>query len=191
MRNVVDHYTRKAHAEHYRARSVYKLIEIDEKFGVVKKCMQVLDLGCSPGSWSQYMLKKIGRGRVVGVDTAGHVQVHDNRFRFISADIHTLTVENLNGQKFDLITSDAMPHTTGNKFVDSQASLNLVRSVFRLAQDALVPGGIVVAKVFQGEDLGKFILEIKKRFERVVLFKPKSSRKESREIFIIAFDRKR
>ncbi len=189
MRNVQDHYTKKAHAEHYRARSVYKLIEMDEKFGIVKKGMRVLDLGCSPGSWTQYMLKKIGRGSVVGVDSTGRVQVHDNRFSFISADIHVLTLKDLGPRRFDLITSDAMPHTTGNKFADAQASLNLVRSVFRLAQEALMPGGTVVAKAFQGEDFGEFIREIKTTYEKIVLFKPKSSRKKSREIFIVASSR--
>ncbi len=189
MRNIKDHYSKKAQLEQYRARSVYKLIEMDEKFGIVKKGMRVLDIGCAPGSWTQYMLKKIDRGSIVGVDTAGNMQVKDNRFSFISADIHTLTAADIG--VFDLITSDAMPNTTGNKFSDAQNSLNLVRSVFRLAQKALIPDGTVVTKVFQGEDLQEFISTIKKWYGRVVLFKPRSSRKESREIFIIALNRKR
>ncbi len=190
MKNIRDHYAKKAQTEHYLARSVYKLIEMDEKFGIIKRGMSVLDLGCAPGSWTQYMLKKIGHGSIVGIDIAGTMEVHDNHFTFISADIHALTSADTGTRRFDLITSDAMPHTTGNKFSDAQTSLNLVRSVFQLAQEALIPGGTVVAKVFQGEDLGDFIRTVKKEYGRVVLFKPRSSRKESREIFIIAFDRK-
>ena len=198
MREVRDHYYKKAKAEQYRARSVYKLMEIDRKFHLLRKGFSVLDIGCAPGSWSQYALEHVENGHITGIDLARSVDIRDSRFTFIQADILDKNVLSHIGCKagdgnkscfFDLILSDAAPKTTGNKFTDSQNSLRLVRAVFEIAKSLLRDGGSVVSKVFQGEDLQGFVNSIRKDFGRVDLFKPKSSRSESRELYVIARNR--
>jgi 23S rRNA (uridine2552-2'-O)-methyltransferase len=192
MQKIRDHYYKKAKQEKYFARSVYKLEEIDKKYRILKKGVKILDIGCSPGSWSQYMLKKVGNGSIVGIDISNNVRIHDNRFTFLQGDIFEIDPVFLKEQykAFDIIASDAAPKTTGNKFTDAVQSLNIVSRVFSIADNILTPGGTAVAKVFQGEDLKALLEKIKKHYERVSLFKPKSSRRESREIFIIAHNRR-
>jgi 23S rRNA (uridine2552-2'-O)-methyltransferase len=198
MREVRDYYYKKAKAELYRARSVYKLIEIDRRFHLIRKGFSVLDIGCAPGSWSQYALKHVKNGYITGIDLAHSVDIRDSRFTYIQADILDKNVLSHIGCKagdgnkscfFDLILSDAAPKTTGNKFSDSQNSLQLVQAVFEISQALLHNGGSVASKVFQGEDLKDFVDSIRKYFGRVDLFKPKSSRAESRELYIIARNR--
>ena len=195
MRKVRDHYSKRAREEQYRARSVYKLMEMDRKYRLIHRGMSILDIGCAPGSWSQYVLEKSGNGRVTGIDLAQSVSLIDSRFSYIQADIlnHDIVSSFSNGRgdvcespPFDLILSDAAPKTTGDKFGDSQNSLRLVRAVFELSGTMLKIGGAVCAKVFQGEDLKAFVDSIGNGFTRVDLFKPKSSRAESRELYIIA-----
>ena len=192
LKKVQDFYFKKAKKEHFAARSVYKLQEIDRKYRLVKPGMHILDIGCTPGSWSQYLLKKIGGGRVVGVDIREDVRVSDPRFTFFRADLMQMDGGFLDehANAFDLIVSDAAPSTSGNKFIDSQASLAMVQSVFRNAETLLKPDGSVVAKIFQGEDVHSFVQDLKNRFGKIHLFKPTSSRKESKELFIIALRRR-
>ena len=198
MRKVRDHYSKRAKAEQYRARSVYKLMEIDRKFHLIRRGMRVLDIGCAPGSWSQYVLEQAGNGHITGIDLAQSISIGDNRFTYMQADIRdpdivlnlgSIEGDGTNPGSFDLILSDAAPKTTGNKFSDSQNSLRLVRAVYEISRTLLHSGGSVVAKVFQGEDLKAFVDSIRKDFGKVDLFKPKSSRAESRELYIIARNR--
>jgi len=191
LKKIQNHYFKKAKKEKYSARSVYKLEEINNKYQLIKNGFQVLDIGCAPGSWSQYLLKKIGNGKIVGIDIKKNVQISDKRFTFIHGNIFHIDEKFLNSNQntFDLITSDAAPNTTGNKFVDSQNSLAIVKKVFQIAQSVLKINGSIIAKVFQGEDLKAFIDGVRKDFLKIVLFKPKSSRKESYELFIIAIKR--
>ena len=192
MRKIKDYYFKKAKQDKYPARSVYKLEEIDNKCRLIKKDIKILDIGCSPGSWSQFMLKKIGRGSILGIDINNSIRIEDTRFTFMPGNIFDIESSRIQKyiQAFDLITSDAAPNTTGDSFIDSQKSLNIVKRVFQIARDTLKPGGSVVAKVFQGRDLKVFVDGLKEDFSRVILFKPKSSRKESREIFLIAITRR-
>jgi 23S rRNA (uridine2552-2'-O)-methyltransferase len=192
MRKIKDYYFKKAKQDKYPARSVYKLEEIDNKCRLIKKDIKILDIGCSPGSWSQFMLKKIGSGSILGIDINNSIRIEDTRFTFMPGNIFDIESSRIQKyiQAFDLITSDAAPNTTGDSFIDSQKSLNIVKRVFQIARDTLKPGGSVVAKVFQGEDLKVFVDGLKEDFSRVILFKPKSSRKESREIFLIAITRR-
>jgi len=190
MKKIKDFYFKKAKEEKYAARSVYKLIEIDNKYRILKKGLSILDIGCVPGSWTQYMLKKIGNGNIVGIDIKNSMTVKDTRLRFINADIFTISPDELDRNLFGLIISDAAPSTTGSKFMNSQLSLELVKRVFRIAGDTLKVNGSVVAKVFQGEDVKDFIQKLNNDYTKVSLFKPKSSRKESRELFIIALGMK-
>jgi 23S rRNA (uridine2552-2'-O)-methyltransferase len=208
MRAIQDWYFKKAKEENYLARSVYKLEEIDRKHGLVKRGIAVLDIGCAPGSWCQYILKKIGNGSVTGVDLKESVDIRDGRFRYVRGDIFALEPRDICGAnparverdapdaarpprtpRFDLITSDAAPDTSGNRFVDCERSLAIVRRVFELARETLKPGGSVVAKVFQGEDVKTFVDGLRPEYGSVALSKPRSSRKESREIYIVARER--
>jgi len=205
MRKIQDYYFKKAKEERYLARSVYKLEEIDRRYGLVRGGMKILDIGCAPGSWCQYLLKKIGGGAVLGVDLGERVSVKNPRFSYICGDILLLGPDRLAAEvlgtkgetnagagrrPFDLITSDAAPDTSGDRFMDSQRSLRIVERVFELARWLLKPAKSVVAKVFEGEDLKGFVDSIRPEYERVSLFKPKSSRKESKELFIIALERR-
>jgi 23S rRNA (uridine2552-2'-O)-methyltransferase len=162
---------------------VYKLIELDRKYRLIRPYMRVLDVGCAPGSWSQYLLEKLPRGKVTGIDIR-QPDIRNERFTFIQSDIRSIDPEFLG--HFDLVVSDAAPSTTGDKFADSQGSLSLVEAVFGLAESCLKEGGSVVAKLFQGEDSGEFTRSLRNRFREVHTSKPKSSRKESREIYLLA-----
>jgi 23S rRNA (uridine2552-2'-O)-methyltransferase len=196
MKKIHDFYFQKAKAENYPSRSVYKLMEIDKKYHLIKKGLRVLDIGCAPGSWSLYMLSKIRNGSIIGVDRNNKIRINDPRFTFIKADIHDMnpaalasTSKSRGPIHFDLITSDAAPNTTGNKFMDSQKSLRLVERVFQFADALLKEGGTVVAKILQGEDTPAFMDGLKNFYVRVLVFKPKSSRSESKELFILALQR--
>jgi len=194
MRKIHDHYSRKARAEKYPARSVYKLMEIDKKYRLLKNNIRILDVGCTPGSWTQYALERIGTGRVVGIDPDPGIKINDPRFVFLEGHIEstdpaavaTAADSERPDRVFDLVLSDAAPNTTGNPFGDAQRSLRIVESVFSLSRKMLKAGGSAVVKVFQGEDLDAFLSSLREDYQRVYRFKPKSSRKESREIYIIA-----
>ena len=125
MRKVRDYYSKRAREEQYRARSVYKLKEMDRKFHLIRRGMSVLDIGCAPGSWSQYALERTGNGHITGIDLDASVALGDSRFSYIQADIlnpdivSNFGLEGKNGHSpscYDLILSDAAPKTTGNKF---------------------------------------------------------------------------
>jgi 23S rRNA (uridine2552-2'-O)-methyltransferase len=192
MKAVKNHYFKKAKQEQYLARSVYKLKEIDNRHRLTRKGIRVLDIGCSPGSWSQYLLERIGPGRVFGIDSAGAPKISDSRFTFIKTDIRSMDPGDLKSRvgTVDLLVSDACPNTSGNKFMDGQRSIEIVRLVFYLSEALLASGGSVVAKVLMGEDVGEFVQNLGQDFEKVILCKPKASRKESRETFIVALHRR-
>ncbi len=188
-----DHYTRQAKKDRYPARSVYKLAEIQKKLKVIKKGSRVLDLGCAPGSWLLYAAEITGaKGKVTGIDPKpvtirlpGHVKV-------IPGDIFDFDVslKGFIGEGFDTVISDMAPATTGNRGVDAARSLALCEAALNVADKVLAPGGAFVCKIFQGEDVKLFSGKVKKRFSRQVSFKPQSSRKASREIFIIGLKKR-
>jgi 23S rRNA (uridine2552-2'-O)-methyltransferase len=192
MKKVQDYYFKKAKQEKYHARSVFKLKEIDERFHIIKRGLTVLDIGCSPGSWSQYLLEKIGSGKVVGIDVVRANNIDDSRFTFIQDNILKIDLEELKVKtgNIDLIVSDACPSTTGNKFTDASRSMSIVKRVFDISASLLKQEGSVVAKILMGEDTGDYVKELRKIFNRVTLCKPKSSRQESREMFVIAISRR-
>ena len=183
-----DHYARKAQKENYAARSIYKLEEIQKKHGLIKKGDRVLDLGCAPGSWLQFAAEQTGpRGRVVGVDLTPVTIALPSHVQVITGDIFNLGPEAARtlGDAFQVVLSDMAPSTTGHKFSDAVRSCELCRSALAVAEAVLLPGGRFVCKIFQGEDFKAFCDEVKTRFDRMHIFKPQSSRKASREIFII------
>ncbi len=187
-----DHYFQKAKKDNYAARSVYKLEELDNRFKLLKKGQKVLDLGASPGSWSQYAIKRIGpAGRLVALDLKPPKEEIPG-VRWIVADVETLEPEALleDGGPFDLVLSDMAPGTTGNKNVDAIRSTELARTAFGLAGRLLKPKGAAVVKVFMGQDFQELILEVRSRFNRSKSVKPKASLKESRETYLLAWEPK-
>lgn len=186
MKKVKDFYYKKAKEENYNARSVFKLEEAQNKFKFIKSSDRVLDIGCSPCSFSQYMLNKIIKsGSVIGVDIIPNSFSHP-KFTFILGDIKEMNLKTFNDIKFDVVISDAMPNTTSDKETNHFRSISLSKSIFNLTKEVLKNEGIFFIKVFDGKDLPDFKNELKEYFKSVEVFKPKSSRNESREIFLFS-----
>jgi 23S rRNA (uridine2552-2'-O)-methyltransferase len=186
-----DHYTRRAKKERFPARSVYKLQEIQQKHQLIKKGYKVLDLGCAPGSWLLYAAKLTGdRGRVVGIDLKPVTGQFPAQAEIITADVFTLDVKSL-GISFNVVLSDMAPSTTGHKDVDAARSYNLCETALGIAQSVLLPGGSFACKIFQGPDFKAFTDIVKAGFKELTIFKPRSSRKASREIYVIGVGLKR
>ena len=187
-----DHYTRQAQKERYPARSVYKLKEIQKKYRLIRRGDRVLDLGCAPGSWLLYAAEVTGlKGRVVGVDlkkiavqTPENVATHTGDIRDL------MDGADLIDSRFDVILSDMAPATTGNKHIDAARSLDLCETALAVAQGRLARGGRFVCKIFQGPDFNLFLKSVKAEFKQTKIFKPQSSRKGSKEIFIVGVGKK-
>jgi len=192
VRKVQDHYFKKAKKENYPARSVYKLEEIQKKYRFIKSGDTVLDFGCYPGSWSIYAARVVGpKGLVVGVDLQEVKKISIAKaaeIKWFCDDIMSDDiVEKLQETKnnFRIVLSDIAPRTSGNKWVDQQQSLNLARRVLELAASLLGKDGNFYVKVFEGEDFKEFVDSVRKSFKTVKIVKPKSSRSESREVFVL------
>lgn len=187
---VKDHYYNKAKKENFYARSVYKLEEVDDKYSVIDKKDNVLDLGYFPGSWVQYVIqKKDFSGQVRGVDIQEvneKLNLHPNVKVYEKSihDIKSLAELEVDGP-FDVVLSDMAPKTSGVKMVDQLKSLELVEMVFYLLPKFLNVGGNVVVKVFESNDAQEFLKKQRPRFEKMVNFRPKSTRKVSKEFFVI------
>ncbi|MFH1673336.1 MAG: RlmE family RNA methyltransferase [Pseudomonadota bacterium] len=183
-----DYYAQKARKEGYLARSVYKLIEIQKKRAVLKRGGKALDLGAYPGSWLQFISKVVGKtGLVVGIDIVALKGSMPENVQFIQADVLSLEkgiLDEFPGG-FDTILSDMAPKTSGNKFVDTQRSLLLCKAALNISDRYLRPRGAFVCKVFQGDGFEEFLEMSKKRFEKIKLIRPKSTRKASKEIYVI------
>jgi len=187
-----DCYARRAREEGYPARSVYKLEEIQKRFGVLKRGGRVLDLGCCPGSWLLFASRVVGdRGLVVGVDIIPLTLRLPSNVRFVQHDVLAWDEPFLDaiGTNFQTVLSDMAPSTTGSKFVDAQRSLQLSESALTISARVLRPGGSFVCKIFHGSDFKGFSDTVRRSFGRVVHFKPKSSRKASKEIYIVGLGR--
>ena len=188
-----DHYARRAKKERFPARSVYKLKEIQKKHNLIKKGDNVLDLGCFPGSWLLYAADLTGdKGQVVGIDLEPVTVKLPSHVRTYTGDILSMDDELFEslGKNFNLVISDMSPATTGNKHVDSARSYNLCQAALFIAQTVLIQDGSFVCKIFQGEDFALFSNSVKSVFNKLKTFKPQSSRKASKEIYIIGFGKK-
>lgn len=193
--NPKDHYFKKAKEQNFAARSVFKLEEINQKHKILRSGDWVLDLGASPGSWSQYSAKVVGsHGRVLGVDL-NPVTVNLANAKFIVADLRDLqleTVFNEHGfnRPFDVVLSDMAPKTTGIRITDQARSLELCELALDVADRYLKPKGHFVCKLFHSDDFTQLREAIKKKFERFDAIKPDSTRKISKEIFLIGMNKK-
>jgi 23S rRNA (uridine2552-2'-O)-methyltransferase len=188
-----DAYARRARDEKWLARSVYKLQEIDNRFKLIKRGSRVLDLGCYPGSWCQYALGKAGPGGdVVGIDLKRPDHLSSHGFRFIEADVMVLEIKWLVREisPRDMVMSDLAPSTTGIRAVDESRSLALAGKAAEIAGALLKVGGHFVCKIFEGDDLNPFKKAISGCFRQVRLFRPKATRKRSREVYLIGQDRR-
>jgi 23S rRNA (uridine2552-2'-O)-methyltransferase len=182
-----DHYTRRARKEKYPARSIYKLQEIQRKFGLIQRGHRVLDLGCAPGSWLLYAARQVGPdGRVLGIDLQPPVVDLPANVTVEVKDVAEWSEESAAERRhFDVVLSDMAPATTGNKAVDTARSQGLCETALWVARQVLRPGGAFVCKIFQGADFDAFHQAVKGAFEQTRIFKPRSSRKTSREIFVV------
>lgn len=186
--NWNDHFTKKAKEEKWLARSVYKLEEIDRKQRLIKNGDRVMDLGCYPGSWSQYILKKVGNnGEVIGIDLLIPKKIPANNFTFIEGDIFNLETEQLvkDAGEIDLLLSDMAPKTTGNNITDCARSLELANKALEIAVALLRKNHHFLCKVFEGEDFKDFKNQSLKYFEQVRLIRPSAVRKRSKEIYLL------
>lgn len=180
-----DHYARQAKKDRYPARSVYKLEEIQQKHRLIKKGDKILDLGCSPGSWLLYAAKLTGeKGRVIGIDLKPTKLQAASNMEILAGDVLALDAGSL-GSDFNVVLSDMAPATTGHKAVDAARSAGLCEAALAIAHRVLLPGGSFVCKIFQGPDFNQFLDSVRASFDKQKIFKPQSSRKASKEIYII------
>jgi 23S rRNA (uridine2552-2'-O)-methyltransferase len=183
-----DPYFRKSKAEGYRARSAYKLIEINDKYHLIQPGATVLDLGASPGSWSQVAAGLVGpKGRVVAVD----IQPMDPLpgVEVIQGDITRPDViadlELALPDGADAVISDVSPQISGIAPTDHARSVELALASLDIARRCLRSGGAFVVKVFHGEDFDRFVAEARPHFQKIHIFRPQASRKESREHYVV------
>lgn len=188
--NPKDYYFHKAKQENYAARSAFKLEEMDQRFKLVRPGQQILDLGAAPGSWSQYAARKVGsKGKVLGIDLQ-KITIKIPNAVFIQADIRDMNLGEVMKQHgfdppFDIVMSDMAPKTTGIRVTDQARSLELCEIALDAARRFLKERGIFIAKLFHSEDFESFRSTLRQEFERVEVLRPKSTRKESKEVFLI------
>ena len=188
MKKIQDHYFKEARKQGYAARSAFKLEEMDRKFRLLRKGQRVLDLGCAPGSWLQYAAKRVlPEGSLTGVDLKPVKINLPDQVRTFQKDIYMLDETIFESSQFDLVLSDMAPDTTGIPSVDSQRSYDLNAQALMLAKRQLKSGGTLVLKAFQGEPLNQLKSDFRSCFNSLKLFKPKSSRSESVEIYLLGF----
>ena len=182
-----DIYVRQSRVDGYRARSAYKLIEIDEKFKIFKGGLSVIDIGAAPGSWSQYASKVIKNGKLISIDLK-KMEPIGNSFQiqgdFTEDKIQDEIRNNIN-TKVDVVLSDMAVNTTGIKNIDSIQTGELCKEAMLFAKEMIKENGYFISKIFMGGTFNEIVGEGKKYFKEVKVFKPKSSRKDSKESFII------
>ena len=182
-----DIYVRQAKIAGYRSRAAYKLIEIDEKFKIFRNGISIIDLGAAPGSWSQYASKKIKNGKLVSIDLKDMEKI-DNIVQ-IKGDFtekkNQSKIKDLLKYKADVVLSDMAANTTGIKNIDSIYISELCKEAMLFSREMLNNNGKFVSKIFMGSTFNEIVTEAKLIFEEVKVFKPKSSRKNSKESFII------
>lgn len=189
-RQQKDPYVKQAQQSHYRSRAVYKLIEIDERDHVFKQGQMVIDLGAAPGSWSQYVGEKIGeKGQLIAIDILPMEPINNTLFiegDFTEQPVYDKCLQAMNNAKADLVISDMAPNLSGIRTADQARSLYLAELSFDLAKSVLKAGGDMLVKIFEGEGTDKYRHDLKEYFEKIVVRKPKASRDDSREFYVLA-----
>ena len=182
-----DTYVRQSKIEGYRARSAYKIKEIDEKFKIFKGGMSVVDIGAAPGSWSQYVTKVVKSGKIISVDLKEMEKI-ENTIQ-IQGDFTSIDTQNRIKDYFkrkpDVVMSDMAVNTTGIKNIDSIQTGELCKEAMIFSKDVISEKGFFISKIFMGSTFNEIVALGKKIFKEVKVFKPKSSRKDSKESFII------
>lgn len=189
-RHVTDEYVKRAQKEGWRSRAAFKLEEIDRQDHLLKPGMTVVDLGAAPGGWSQYAKKRVGPdGRVLALDIlpmeplAG-VEIMEGDFTEMA--VLDLVRERLQGQQVDLVIADMAPNISGVAVSDQARAMELAELALEFADQNLKPGGSLLLKVFQGAGFQALHRSVQQRFEKVLSRKPKASRAESREFYLLA-----
>jgi len=181
-----DPYFKQSKIQGYRSRSAFKLIEMDKKFKFLKKNSLLLDLGSSPGGWSQVATKKIIKGKILAVDIKDMEKI--NNVGFITGDFYDeyvlKKILNYFNSKIDIVLSDMAANTSGNKELDSYKTGQLCLNAMNLAKKILTQEGVFISKIFMGSIFGEINENANKYFKKVIKYKPLSSKKESKEIYI-------
>ena len=182
-----DIYVRRSKVEGYRARSVYKLIEIDEKFKIFKGGISVIDIGAAPGSWSQYASKVVKSGKIISIDLKKMEEIQNTiqiLGDFTEAEVQE-QIKSYLKKRSDVVMSDMAVNTTGIKNIDSIQTGELCKEALIFSKDVISENGFFISKIFMGSTFNEIVALGKKTFKEVKVFKPKSSRKDSKESFII------
>ena len=182
-----DIYVRQSKVDGYRARSAYKLIEIDEKFKIFKGGMFVLDIGAAPGSWSQYVSKVVKNGKVISIDLKSMEEIKNTiqvKGDFTDPNVQKKIKAYLN-KGLDVVMSDMAVNTTGIKNLDAIQTGELCKEAMIFSKDIISQNGFFISKIFMGSTFNEIVALGKKIFKEVKVFKPQSSRKDSKESFII------
>ena len=182
-----DIYVRKSKLEGYRSRAIYKLKEIDEKFRIVKNGINIVDLGSAPGSWSQYLSEKSKNSKILSIDLKEVKEILNVSHLvgdFLDEN-NQIKLTNFFNDKLDLVVSDMAVNTTGNKDLDAISTGELSINAMNFSIKNLKKNGSFVSKIFMGSTFKEIVINCKKNFKEVKIFKPPSSRKDSKESFII------
>ena len=182
-----DIYVRKSKLEGYRSRAIYKLKEIDDKFKIIRNGIKVVDLGSAPGSWSQYLSEKSKNSKILSIDLKDIKKIHNVTHLigdFLDEKNQTI-ISNFFKDKLDLIVSDMAVNTTGNKNLDAISTGELSINAMEFSFKNLKKDGSFVSKIFMGSTFNEIVENCKKNFKEVKIYKPPSSRKDSKESFII------
>ena len=182
-----DIYVRQSKIEGYRARSAYKLIEIDKKFKIFRDGMNVIDIGAAPGSWSQYASKLIKSGKIVSIDLKSMEKIKNTiqiKGDFTSNEVQN-QIKSYLVKKSEVVMSDMAVNTTGIKNLDSIQTGELCKEALIFSKEVISKNGFFISKIFMGSAFNEIVALAKKIFREVKVFKPKSSRKDSKESFII------
>jgi 23S rRNA (uridine2552-2'-O)-methyltransferase len=189
-RHLSDPFVKQAQKDGYRSRSAYKLVELNEKDKLIRPGMRLLDLGSAPGGWSQVAGKLVGdKGRVLATDILPMDALKNVDFiqgDFTDDAIVQQLLDWLGGGKFDLIISDIAPNVTGISSADQASSIHFLELALDTVRRTLKPGATFAAKMFQGSGSDQYVKELRAHFDKVVIRKPEASRKESREVYLVA-----
>ncbi len=187
IRQKRDIFVRQSKIEGYRSRAIYKLKEIDEKFKIFKNTTSIIDLGAAPGSWSQYIIRQYKKSLVLAIDLLDfeHIDKVNKIVGDFTKSENKEKIKNFFDKKVDVVISDMAVNTTGNKNLDAIVTGELCIEAMEFAFEMLDKKGKFVSKIFMGSSFNEIVADAKKKFREVNIFKPLSSRKDSKESFII------